>query len=271
MSLGIECLITDDEARAANCAQELDRLNRERRRIEGEMLDEAAAALDGLKEPPGATVVMFQAGWHQGVVGLIASRVRERVHRPTLCFARANNGELRGSGRSIPGFHLRDALDLVSKRAPGLILRFGGHAQAAGLTIRESDFEKLRESFEQTATEILPEHARMRVVETDGALEAAYHSLEVAQMLEAQIWGQGFPAPLFCDSFAVENQRVVGERHLKLRLQKDGRRMEAMWFNALAQNAQPLRGRIRAAYRLGVNEFNGLKRPQITFENVEPA
>jgi single-stranded-DNA-specific exonuclease len=271
MGLGIECLITDDEARAANCAQQLDRLNRERRRIEGEMLDEAAAVLDGLKEPPGATVSMFQPGWHQGVVGLIASRVRERVHRPTLCFARANNGELRGSGRSIPGFHLRDALDLVSKRAPGLILRFGGHAQAAGLTIREADFEKLRDSFERTATEMLPEQARMRVVETDGALEAAYHSLEVAQMLEAQIWGQGFPAPLFCDSFVVEDQRVVGERHLKLRLQKDGRRMEAMWFNALAQNAQPMHGRVRAAYRLGVNEFNGLKRPQITFENVEPA
>jgi single-stranded-DNA-specific exonuclease len=269
MSLGIECLITDDEARAANCAQELDRLNRERRRIEGEMLDEAAAALDGLQEPPGATVAMFQPGWHQGVVGLIASRVRERVHRPTLCFAKANNGELRGSGRSIPGFHLRDALDLVSKREPGLILRFGGHAQAAGLTIRGSDFERFRDSFERTAAELLPEQARGRVVETDGALEAAYHSLDVAQMLEAQIWGQGFPAPLFCDSFVIEDQRIVGERHLKLRLQKEGRRMEAMWFNALAQGAQPM-GRVRAAYRLGVNEFNGLKRPQITFENVEP-
>jgi single-stranded-DNA-specific exonuclease len=272
MSLGIECLITDDEARAANCAQQLDRLNRERRRIEGEMLDEAAAALDSLNEPPGATVSMYQPGWHQGVVGLIASRVRERVHRPVFCFSLdKKNNELRGSGRSIPGFHLRDALDLVSKRAPGLILRFGGHAQAAGLTIRGSDFEKFRDAFESTAAEFLPEHARMRVVETDGALEAAYHSLEVAQMLEAQIWGQGFPAPLFCDSFVVEDQRVVGERHLKLRLQKDGRRMEAMWFNALAQNAQPMHGRVRAAYRLGVNEFNGLKRPQITFENVEPA
>jgi len=267
MSLGIECLITDDEARAANCAQQLDRLNRERRKIEGEMLDEASAALEAVQEPAGATVTLFQPGWHQGVVGLIASRVRERVHRPTICFAKANATELRGSGRSIPGFHLRDALDLLSKRAPGLILKFGGHAQAAGLTIHHSDLRSFQELFENTAAELLPEEARLRLVETDGALEAAYHSLEVAQMLEAQIWGQGFPPPLFCDSFTVEDQRVVGERHLKLRLLKDGRRMEAMRFNSL----EPLPGKVRAAYRLGVNEFNGLKRPQITFENVEPA
>ncbi|HLX79186.1 MAG TPA: single-stranded-DNA-specific exonuclease RecJ [Burkholderiales bacterium] len=270
MGLGIECLLTDDEARAANCAQQLDRLNRERRKIEGEMLDEASAALDGIGEPQGATVTMFEAGWHQGVVGLIASRVRERVHRPTVCFAKANSNELRGSGRSIPGFHLRDALDLVAKRAPGLILRFGGHAQAAGLTIEEKGLEKFKQTFEQVAGELLPEEARLRVVETDGELEPAYHSLEVAQMLEAQIWGQGFPPPLFCDTFTVEGQRVVGERHLKLRLLKNGQRLEAMWFNALGPRAAPLHSRIRAAYRVGVNEFNGLKRAQLTFENVEP-
>jgi single-stranded-DNA-specific exonuclease len=267
MGLGIECLITDDEARAANCAQELDRLNRERRRIEGEMLDEASAALEGIAEPSGASVSMFQPGWHQGVVGLIASRVRERVHRPVVCFAKSNSNELRGSGRSIPGFHLRDALDLVSKRAPGLLLRFGGHAQAAGMTIEEKNFEKFNQVFEQVAGELLPAEARLRVVETDGELEGAYHSLEVAQMLEAQIWGQGFPPPLFCDTFTVQDQRVVGERHLKLRLVKDGQRLEAMRFNSL----DPLPARVRAAFRLGVNEFNGLKRPQLTLENVEPA
>jgi len=268
MGLGIECLITDDEARAANCAQELDRLNRERRKIEGQMLDEANAALDGLKEPAGATVTMFQPGWQQGVVGLIASRVRERVHRPVICFSiDKKNNELRGSGRSIPGFHLRDALDLVSKRAPGLLLRFGGHAQAAGLTIRERDFDLFRDAFEKTAAEMLPEEARLRVVETDGGLESAYHSLEVAQMLESQIWGQGFPPPLFCDTFTVQDQRVVGERHLKLRLLKDGQRLEAMRFNSL----EPLPARVRAAYRVSVNEFNGLKRPQLTLESVEPA
>jgi len=267
MSLGIECLITDDEARAANFAQQLDRLNRERRKIEGEMLDEAGAVLDGLVEPPGASMVMFQPGWHQGVVGLIASRVRERIHRPVICFASSMNSELRGSGRSIPGFHLRDALDAVSKRAPGVIARFGGHAQAAGLTIREEDLPRFRETFEQVAGEMLSEEARRRVVETDGALEPAYHSLEVAHMLEAQIWGQGFPPPLFCDTFVLEDQRVVGERHLKLRLRKDAQRLEAMRFNSL----EPLPARFRAAYRVSVNEFNGLQRPQYTLEAVEPA
>jgi len=266
MGLGIECLITDDEARAANCAQELDRLNRERRKIESGMLEEANAALDNLAEPPGASLTLFQNGWHQGVVGLIASRMRERVHRPVICFATANNGELRGSGRSIPGFHLRDALDLVSKRAPGLMLRFGGHAQAAGLTIREPDLDQFSNLFERTATELLPEAARLRVVETDGELEPAYHSLEVAQMLEAQIWGQGFPPPLFCDTFAVESQRVVGERHLKLRLRKDGQRLEAMRFNSL----DPMPLRILAAYRLSVNEFNGLKTVQLNLEHHQP-
>jgi single-stranded-DNA-specific exonuclease len=231
------------------------------------MLDEAGAVLEGLVEPPGATMTLFRPGWHQGVVGLIASRVRERIHRPVVCFASAGSSELRGSGRSIPGFHLRDALDLVAKRAPGLILRFGGHAQAAGLTIRESDLGRFQDLFERTAAELLPEAARLRVVETDGELEAAYHSLEVAQLLEAQIWGQGFPPPLFCDTFVVEGQRVVGERHLKLRLLKDGRRLEAMRFNSL----DPLPARVRAAYRVSVNEFNGLKRAQLTIENFEAA
>ena len=269
MSLGIECLVTDDEARAANCAQELDRLNRERRKIESEMLDEASAALQGINEtgtePPGATLTLFQPGWHQGVVGLIASRMRERVHRTVVCFARGSDGELRGSGRSIQGLHLRDCLDLVAKRSPGLVLRFGGHAQAAGLTIREVDLDRFQELFEKTAEELLPQEARLRVVETDGELEPAYHSLEVARLLEAQIWGQGFPQPLFCDTFAVESQRVVGERHLKLRLQKDGQRLEAMRFNSL----QPLPPRVRAAYRLSVNEFNGLQSVQLNVEHTE--
>jgi single-stranded DNA-specific DHH superfamily exonuclease len=194
MSLGIECLLADDEARAANCAQELDRLNRERRQIESGMLEGATVALDALAEPPGAAVALFDAGWHQGVVGILASRVREKVHRPTICFARAANGELRGSGRSIPGLHLRDCLDLVAKREPGLLLRFGGHAQAAGLTIRESELERFTKSFEQTAATLLPEAHRLRIVETDGALEPGYHSIEVAQMLESHIWGQGLSA-----------------------------------------------------------------------------
>src|SRR5438128_4964471 len=264
MSLGIECLLTDDEARAANCAQELDRLNRERRRIEAAMLEQALDEVKKLAEEDRST--FFVPGWHEGVGGILASRLKDRLHRPVLCFARsAAGGLLKGSGRSLPGLHLRDCLDLVAKRAPGLIQRFGGHAQAAGLTIAEADYERFCAVFERTLEQLLPAEARLHTVETDGALEAAHCTLEVARLIEAQIWGQGFPQPLFCDTFAVESQRVVGERHLKLRLIKDGRRFEAMRFGAL----DPVADRVRAAYRLSVNEFNGLKNVQLNVEHIE--
>ncbi|KPK07385.1 MAG: single-stranded-DNA-specific exonuclease RecJ [Betaproteobacteria bacterium SG8_39] len=273
MGLGIECLVTDDEARAANCAQALDALNRERRKIESDMLDTALGTLETVREASGAAAVFFEPGWHQGVVGILAARLRERLHRPVLCFARADSGAedgtnaglLRGSGRSIPGFHLRDCLDLVAKRAPGMILRFGGHAQAAGLTLREADLDRFSRLFERTAAERMPPGALSPVVETDGILDSAYLSLEVAQLIERQIWGQGFPQPVFCDTFVVENQRIVGERHLKLKLMKDGRRYEAIRFGSL----DPLPSRARAAYRLSVNEFNGLQNVQLTIEHVE--
>jgi len=266
MSLGIECLITDDEARAANCAHELDRLNRERRTIEAAMLEQALQALTQVGDAAGCT--FFNPDWHQGVVGIVASRLKDRAHRPVICFAKAEEiGEpvLRGSGRSIHGLHLRDALDVVSKRAPGLIRRFGGHAMAAGLSIGAGDYERFAGEFERVVDELLPPSARLRVVETDGALDSMHFSLEVARLLEAGIWGQGFPQPLFCDTFAVENQRVVGERHLKLWLVKNGRRIEAMRFGAL----DPLPAQVRAAYRLSVNEFNGLKNIQLNVEHFE--
>jgi single-stranded-DNA-specific exonuclease len=272
MSVGIECLITDDEARAANIAQQLDGLNRERRKIEAGMLEQAMAFLKTIPENPQST--FFNAAWHQGVVGIVASRLKDRLHRPVICFARAEeNGRpvLKGSGRSVAGLHLRDSLDLVAKRAPGVILRFGGHAMAAGLTIRETDYEPFAAAFERAVDELLPLEARTRTIETDGSLDAPHFTLDVARMLEAQIWGQGFPQPLFCDTFAVETQRVVGERHLKLGLKKDGRRYEAICFNALerAAGAGALQGNVRAAYRLAVNEFNGLKSVQINVEHFE--
>jgi single-stranded-DNA-specific exonuclease len=179
---------------------------------------------------------------------------------------------LRGSGRSITGLHLRDCLDLVAKRAPGLIRRFGGHAQAAGLTIMEADLEAFSAAFEHALDEMLPAESRTRIVETDGSLEAAHCTLQVARMLEGEIWGQGFPQPLFCDTFDVQHQRVVGEKHLKLGLAKDGRRYEAICFNALEQGRGvqgPIRGRIRTAYRLSINEYNGLKSVQINVEHFE--
>ena len=266
MSLGIECLITDDEARAANCAQQLDRLNRERRNIEAAMLQQALEAVERIAAEERCS--FFHADWHQGVVGIVASRLKDRLHRPVICFARAEEAGapvLRGSGRSIHGLHLRDALDVVSKRAPGLIRRFGGHAMAAGLSIGADDYERFAGEFERAVDELLPPSARLRVVETDGALDSMHFSLEVARLLEAGIWGQGFPQPLFCDTFAVENQRVVGERHLKLWLVKNGRRIEAMRFGAL----DPLPAQVRAAYRLSVNEFNGLKNIQLNVEHFE--
>ena len=266
MSLGIECLITDDEARAANCAHELDRLNLERRNIEAGMLQQAVEAIGKISAQESGT--FFNADWHQGVVGIVASRLKDRLHRPVICFAPAEEAGqpvLRGSGRSIQGFHLRDALDVVSKRAPGLIRRFGGHAQAAGLSIGAGDYERFSTEFERTVDELLPASARLRVVETDGALDSMHFSLDVARMLDGGIWGQGFPQPVFCDTFAVENQRVVGERHLKLMLVKSGRRIEAMRFGAL----DPLPPQVRAAYRLSVNEFNGLKNIQLNVEHFE--
>ena len=271
MGLGIECLITDDPARAANCAQALDQLNRERRRIESDMLDQALELTTVLPDTPAAGLALFHPEWHQGVVGILASRIKERLHRPVIAFARVTEGNeagmLRGSGRSIPGLHLRDCLDRVVKHAPALVRRFGGHAQAAGLTIQESDFDAFAQAFALAADALLPEEARARQLDTDGALETAYWTLEVAQMLEAEIWGQSFPPPVFCDTFRVESQRIVGEKHLRLRLMCADRRIDAMRFNA--NDALP--PRIRAAYRLGVNEFNGIRTPQLTIEYAEPA
>ena len=268
MSLGIECLATDDEARAANCAQELDRLNAERRRIEADMVEQAMDFLKAIRDSDAC--VFFAPDWHEGVVGIVASRLKDRLHRPVVCFARSADGvSLKGSGRSIAGLHLRDCLDLVAKRAPGLIARFGGHAMAAGLTIAERDYERFAGEFARALEERLPAEARLRTVETDGSLDAMYCTLEVARLLEAGIWGQGFPQPLFCDTFTVETQRVVGERHLKLQLVRHGRRLEAMRFGAPGTLPAPLQSRIRAAYRLAVNEFNGLKSVQLNVEHVE--
>jgi single-stranded-DNA-specific exonuclease len=228
-----------------------------------------------LPEVPGAGVSLFHAAWHQGVVGILASRIKEKLHRPVIAFARATEagvkGLLRGSGRSIPGLHLRDCLDLVSKRDPELILRFGGHSQAAGLTIRESDLQRFTSAFEAAAEGMIPPAALQRTVETDGELDSAYFTLEFAQMVENHIWGQGFPQPVFCDTFEVESQRIVAGRHTKLLLRKDGRRIEAIWFNSAGTTqAEADQNRIRAAYRLSVNEFNGLKSVQVNVEHAEP-
>jgi single-stranded-DNA-specific exonuclease len=208
------------------------------------------------------SLALFDPSWHQGVVGILAARIKDRLHRPVIAFAAGNAGELKGSGRSIPGLHLRDALDLVAKRAPGLILRFGGHAAAAGLTIRSESLAQFGELFESTVRGLLAASDLARSIETDGPLESAYMNLDTIRMLEREVWGQGFPQPLFCDRFAVASQRVVADKHLKLRLQKDGKLYEAIRFNSLA----PAGAAIRAAYRLAVNEYNGVQSVQLVVE-----
>jgi single-stranded-DNA-specific exonuclease len=267
MSLGIECLVTDDLGQALNIAQQLDQLNRERRSIETDMQDQALTLLEGIEATERASLALYDPAWHQGVVGLLASRVKDKLHRPVIAFARGNDGELKGSGRSIPGLHLRDALDLVSKQAPGLLLRFGGHAAAAGLTLREENLGRFEALFEQVVQGLVSPADLTRSIETDGALEAGWMSLESARMLEGEIWGQGFPAPVFSDEFDVEKQRILKDRHLKLTLRKGAARFEAIQFN-FAEGVPPV---VRAAYRLAVNEFNGLASVQLVLEHIEPA
>ena len=265
MSLGIECLITDDDARALNIAQQLDALNRERREIESGMQEQALIHLETLETSDLAGVALFDADWHQGVVGILASRIKEKLHRPVFAFARGENGEIKGSGRSIPGLHLRDALDLVSKRAPGLLLRFGGHAMAAGATMLESDFPRFRELFAQIADELLAPADLTRTLETDGGLESGYFSIDTARLLEGEVWGQGFPAPVFEDEFVVESQRILKEKHLKLRLRKGAQRLDAIQFNF----ADAPGNTIRAAYRLAINDYNGVQTPQLMIEHIQ--
>jgi single-stranded-DNA-specific exonuclease len=267
MSVGIEALATDDMGRALNVARELDRLNRERRDVEAAMHADAEALLASLDVAGSAALVLFDPAWHQGVVGILASRVKDRHHRPTIAFAPAGSGELRGSGRSIPGLHLRDALDLVAKRAPGLIVRFGGHAAAAGLTLRAGALDEFRPAFEEAVRGMLDPALLARTTQTDGSLEVQHATLEVARLLDGQVWGQGFPQPVFADEFVVEAQRLVGERHLKLRLARDGRRFDAILF----RHAEPLPARIRGAYRLGIDAWNGTAAVQLALEDWEAA
>jgi single-stranded-DNA-specific exonuclease len=266
MSVGIECLIRDDPVAAERIARDLDRLNRERRSIEADMHDSARAILEHFSPQESCSLCLFDPGWHQGVIGILASRIKERWHRPVIAFARGGDGEIKGSGRSISALHLRDALDMVSKREPGLLIRFGGHAAAAGLTLRETDLERFRAAFEATAQTLLSPADLERIIETDGALPVEYLTLESARLLEQQVWGQGFPAPTFDDEFTIAQQRVVADRHLKLRLDKDGTEYEAMLFS----HAEPLPGRVRAVYRMAVNEYRGEQKLQLTIEHWQP-
>jgi single-stranded-DNA-specific exonuclease len=267
MSLGIECLITDDEARAWELAQQLNDINLKRREIEAEMQDAALLHLDDFQPADRSTICVFDESWHQGVIGIVASRLKERFYRPTITFAPAGDGMIKGSGRSIPGFHLRDALDLVSKRAPGVIDKFGGHAMAAGLSLRAEAFDHFCAAFEAVGQSWLSESQLERVVETDGPLEENCYTTQFIELLDGQVWGQGFAPPVFCDEFRVLSQRILKERHLKLLLEKNGVRYDAIWFG----HTDALGERARVAFRLDANEYNGVTRVQLLVEHAESA
>jgi len=265
MSLGINCLLTDDEADALQIAAKLDALNRERRSIETDMQDSALAVLESVNPSDGYSLALFDESWHQGVIGILASRLKDKFHRPVIAFAQAGNGELKGSGRSIAGLHLRDALDLISKRHPAMIKKFGGHAMAAGLSIAEADLAGFVAAFERVARELLSIADLARRIETDGALEPDEMTLDAARMLDEQVWGQGFPAPQFNEDFRVQNQRVVGEKHLKLRLMMNGKPIEAILFG----HNEPLPEQIHAVYSLSINEYNDNQSLQLIIRHWE--
>ena len=253
MSLGIACLLTDSESEALRMAQQLHELNQARRSIEAEMQELAGIALDEFDPAERYSLSLYHPDWHQGVIGILASRIKERHHRPVIAFAPAGGGMLKGSGRSIKTLHMRDALDLVAKREPDIIMKFGGHAMAAGLTIMERDFERFVQVFEEVVAESLSPADLDAVIEVDGALSNEEMHLQTAVKLQQQVWGQGFPPPDFFDVFEVQSQRIVGERHLKLSLLKDGRQYDAIFF----QQQELLPSPVALVYELQTNQYNG--------------
>lgn len=267
MSLGIACLLEDDEVLVLQKAQKLHELNLARRGIEAEMHDSANIVMEDIDAGERYSLSLYHPEWHQGVIGILASRIKDRHHRPVIAFARAGDGILKGSGRSVPGLHLRDALDMLSKKHPNLLLKFGGHAMAAGLSIQESDFESFGAAFEETVASLLTSADLELVIEVDGALDVRDMHWEMACALERQVWGQGFPPPSFADVFAVVDQRMVGGRHLKLRLEKSGHSFDAIFFNQqgfLPEN-------ILAVYQLQTNEYNGIQSIQLNLRHWQPS
>ncbi|RPE73036.1 exonuclease RecJ [Tibeticola sediminis] len=276
MTLGIECLLTDDATRASELAQTLDAINRDRRDLEADMREQAMLAAETLFAqrlqqegtlPSGLAV--FDESFHEGVVGIVASRLKDRLHRPSFVFAPSGApgqaGVLKGSGRSIPGFHLRDALDLVAKRHPGVLLRFGGHAMAAGCTLAPEGFETFAAAFDAVAREWLDDAALTRQLETDGPLAPEYRRPDLVETLHREVWGQGFAPPVFSEEVEVLSQRLVGEKHLALKLRHAGQAVDGIWFS----HTEPLPARVKLAFRLDVDEWQGQRRVRFLIEGAE--
>ncbi|NVK01134.1 MAG: single-stranded-DNA-specific exonuclease RecJ [Oceanospirillaceae bacterium] len=278
MSLGIECLLTNDPERALELARELDQMNRDRRGIEQQMQRDALDALEqlGLDESQMPTgLAIFDENFHQGVIGILASRLKERFHRPVIVFAPGDEGEIKGSARSIPGFHIRDGLDAIAAKNPGLIAKFGGHAMAAGLTIKAADFERFCQLFDQQVEQVMAPEDLQRSLLTDGQLAPCDFTLDLAQLLrDAGPWGHQFPEPSFHGEFRLLQQRIVGQRHLKMVLQEPqtGLALDAIAFNVDTEtwpdtNIQ----RVHLVYKLDVNEFRGQRNLQLLVDWLEPA
>ena len=272
MTLGIECLLTDDAGRADELAKTLDGINRERRDIESDMREQAQLAADAMidldDEPPPA-IAIYEPSFHEGVVGIVASRIKDKLHRPTFVFAASQaegkSHEIKGSGRSIAGFHLRDALDLVAKRQPGVLLKFGGHAMAAGCTIEEKNFELFEHTLQQVAREWLDAATLTRRIDTDGPLSAEYRRTDMVDTLHKEVWGQGFAAPTFSEEVEVVSQRLVGEKHLALKLKHQGQPVDGIWFG----HTEPLPARVTLAFRLDADEWQGVRRVRFLVEAAE--
>ena len=272
MTLGIECLITDDALRADELARALDGINRERKSIEGDMREQALLLAEELfdesEEPPPA-ITVFDPDFHEGVVGIVASRLKDKLHRPTFVFAASaaegKEHELKGSGRSIPGFHLRDALDLVAKRHPGVLLRFGGHAMAAGCSIEEDQLDTFEAALQQVAHEWLDAATLQRRLEADGALDKQYRRADMVDTLHQEVWGQGFAPPVFCEEVQIVSQRLVGEKHLALKMKHQGEPVDGIWFG----HTEPLPERVKLAFRLDADEWRGQRRVRFLIEAQE--
>jgi single-stranded-DNA-specific exonuclease len=272
MTLGIECLLTEDPVRAEELAAQLDGINRDRREIEGDMREQALAMAESLfdegEDPPPA-ICVFDPDFHEGVVGIVASRIKDKLHRPTFVFAASQapgkEHELKGSGRSIPGFHLRDALDLVAKRHPGVLLRFGGHAMAAGCTVAEEHLDVFEQALAQVAQEWLDAATLLRSLHTDGPLAPEYRRADLVDTLHGEVWGQGFAPPVFSEEVEIVSQRLVGEKHLAIKLRHQGQAVDGIWFG----HTEPLPAKVKIAFRLDADEWQGTRRVRFLVEGAE--
>jgi len=273
MTLGIECLRTDDPALGLRLAEQLDLINRERRSLEGDMREQALllaeSLLDTEDEPPPALCV-FDDAFHEGVVGIVAARLKDLHYRPCFVFAASESegkAVLKGSGRSIPGFHLRDALDAVVKMHPGLLLRFGGHAMAAGCTLHEEDLATFEMALQQVAQQWLSPATLSQSLETDGSLDPQFIRPDIVLEIHKHVWGQGFAPPVFQDQVMVVSQRIVGEKHLSLKLQLHGQAIDGIWFG----RTEPLPAQALLAYRLDINTWQGRDKLQLHIETMPAA